>query len=76
LKTDNGWQLIGVQSSAPPGQHPLGAAKPALSRPRFTHPAGPHAPHKVTKATLKNIKTPNNKKHSIKKKNHPTTTYK
>ncbi|MGS6298517.1 serine protease, partial [Enterobacter hormaechei] len=22
LKTDNGWQLIGVQSSAPPGKHP------------------------------------------------------
>ncbi|MGS6477889.1 serine protease, partial [Enterobacter hormaechei] len=24
LKTDNGWQLIGVQSSAPRGQHRWG----------------------------------------------------
>ncbi|MGS6244618.1 trypsin-like serine peptidase, partial [Enterobacter hormaechei] len=30
LKTDNGWQLIGVQSSGPAAQHRWRALNPAL----------------------------------------------
>ncbi|MGS6377230.1 trypsin-like serine peptidase, partial [Enterobacter hormaechei] len=45
LKTDNGWQLIGVQSSAPAAQHPLGAEKPALSVNGFSDPLESLAHH-------------------------------
>ncbi|MGS6377167.1 hypothetical protein ACVGXN_05215, partial [Enterobacter hormaechei] len=44
LKTDNGWQLIGVQSSGAAGQHPWRALKPALCGTRFIVPRESHAP--------------------------------
>ncbi|MGS6295057.1 trypsin-like serine peptidase, partial [Enterobacter hormaechei] len=47
LKTDNGWQLIGVQSSAPPAQHPSPAPKPAFSVTPFSHPLESQAHHYV-----------------------------
>ncbi|MGS6379627.1 serine protease, partial [Enterobacter hormaechei] len=41
LKTDNGWQLIGVQSSAPPAKQPWRAHKPAFSVTGFIAPLEP-----------------------------------
>ncbi|MGS6295829.1 serine protease, partial [Enterobacter hormaechei] len=45
LKTDNGWQLIGVQSSGPAAQHRWRADKPGLSVTRFGDPLESLAHH-------------------------------